>query len=172
MQTTANNIIDKRELRDAFGRFPTGVAIATALAADGRPVGMTINSLTSISLAPALLAWSIDREAASYDAFAQAERFAISVLAETQAHLALRFATRGADKFGALRLEQDRAPVIPNACAWFQCETWQSVPLGDHTMLVGKVVELDRTASKPLLFLGGQFQLTGANVYAMTPVAA
>ena len=50
----------KRELRNALGRFPTGVAIVTALSDDKQPVGMTINSLTSISLEPALIAWSID----------------------------------------------------------------------------------------------------------------
>ena len=148
----------RRRLRTALGRFPTGVAIVTALSEDARPVGMTINSLTSISLAPALLAWSIDRRAASYEAFTRSERFTVTVLAETQTDLAMRFATRGADKFCGLDVDHGGMPVIPNACAWFHCDTWRRIPLGDHTMLVGEIIDHHHSGQAPLLFLDGQLQ--------------
>lgn len=157
MQTVKQNKDEQRALRGALGRFPTGVAIATASSAGHQLVGMTINSLTSISLSPALIAWSIDREAASYDAFTAAKRFAVTVLAADQAELAMRFATRGVDKFRGLDIDRHGAPVIPNACAWFSCETYRLVPLGDHTMLVGRIIEYGTSASPPLVFLAGQF---------------
>ena len=172
MQSKVKNIDDKRALRGALGRFPTGVAIVTALSASKQPVGMTINSLTSISLAPALIAWSIDRGSASYDIFTTADSFAVTVLAEAQADLAMRFATRGADKFRGLEIDCDGAPVIVNACAWFKCETWRSVPLGDHTMLVGKITEYDASDLQPLVFMGGKFQYAGTNIDATTRAAA
>jgi flavin reductase (DIM6/NTAB) family NADH-FMN oxidoreductase RutF len=48
--------IDPRELRNALGRFATGVAVVTARAADGRPVGLTVNSVAAVSLEPPLVA--------------------------------------------------------------------------------------------------------------------
>ncbi len=172
MSATSRNNDQTRRLRNALGRFPTGVAIVTAMSDDNRPVGMTINSLTSISLAPALLAWSIDRGAASYDIFVNADRFAVTVLSDRQAELAMRFATRGADKFQGLEFDRSGAPVIPNACASFHCDSWRSIPLGDHTMLVGKIIDYDHSALPPLVFLGGQFQPAESRLPANTLAAA
>ena len=172
MPVTSKNHDEKSRLRSALGRFPTGVAIATALSASKQPVGMTINSLTSISLAPALLAWSIDRRSASYDVFTNTQRFAVTVLSEAQQGLAIRFATRGAEKFEGLELDLSEAPVIPNACAWFKCETCRSIPLGDHSLLVGKIIDYETSALAPLVFLGGQFQHAAPGVSATTRAAA
>ena len=172
MQDTLKVNDNERALRGALGRFPTGVAISTALAENGQPVGMTINSLTSISLAPALIAWSIDHGSASYEIFVNAKRFAVTVLAESQADLAMRFATRGADKFRDLEIDRSGAPVIPNACAWFKCETCRTVVLGDHTMLIGKIIEFDKSLLQPLVFIGGQFQRAGQSLAVTTRAAA
>jgi 3-hydroxy-9,10-secoandrosta-1,3,5(10)-triene-9,17-dione monooxygenase reductase component len=172
MPTTIENNDERRRLRNALGRFPTGVAIATTLSASKQPVGMTINSLVSISLAPALLAWSIDRGSASYDVFTHAKSFAVTVLAQAQESIAIRFATRGAEKFAGLEVDFSEAPVIPNACAWFKCETCQSIPLGDHALLVGRIIEYETSTLPPLVFLGGQFQHTAASVTDMSRAAA
>ena len=48
-----------RALRDLLGSYPTGVAIVTTRAADGRNVGLTINSFASLSLDPPLVLWSL-----------------------------------------------------------------------------------------------------------------
>ncbi|HXI87715.1 MAG TPA: flavin reductase family protein, partial [Parvularculaceae bacterium] len=44
-----------RPLKDAFGRFATGVAVAGCAGRDGAPVMITINSFASVSLAPPLV---------------------------------------------------------------------------------------------------------------------
>ena len=64
----------RRALRATLGRYTTGVAIVTARGADGEPVGMTINSFSSVSLAPPLVAWCIDRGTASHAAFVGGQR--------------------------------------------------------------------------------------------------
>lgn len=144
-----------RALRDALGQFATGVAAVTTLVDGRRPVGMTINSFTSISLAPPLVAWCLDRQAASYLAFARAPRFCISMLSADQASLARRFSRRGADKFADIPVG-DEAPVIEGACAYFRCEAYKRVSLGDHLMLVGKVIDFDKRCSAPLIFARGE----------------
>jgi flavin reductase (DIM6/NTAB) family NADH-FMN oxidoreductase RutF len=171
MQTKPENLDPKRQLRSAFGRFPTGVAIVTALDDYGWPVGMTINSLVSISLSPALLGWSIDHRSSSYEAFTTAKGFAVTVLADTQTWLAMRFAKPGISKFLGLGLECDSAPVIPDGCAWYQCETWKTVPLGDHTLLVGKIVDYDCSALPPLVFLDSRFQTAQPEIASSTDTA-
>ena len=148
----------RRELRNALGQYTTGVAIVTALGADAKPVGMTINSFASVSLEPALVSWCIDRQADSYEAFVSAERFSITVLAEDQAELAMRFATRGADKFRGIESGAGAAPVIAGGCAWFECESYRAIALGDHTMIVGEILEYARYPAAPLVFAAGGFR--------------
>jgi len=172
MSQQFKNSDEKHALRGSLGQFPTGVAIVTALAENRQPVGMTINSFSSVSLSPALISWSIDHQSASYKAFAEAKSFAVTVLAEDQADLAIRFATRGANKFRGIETCRDDAPVIPNGCAWFKCETYRSILLGDHTMLVGKVIEFAKNPIPPLVFKGGQFQQLAHSTEVMTQAAA
>ena len=57
--------IDLRALRDCLGCFTTGVAVVTALDLGGRPAGLTINSLASVSLDPPLILWSLRRDSAA-----------------------------------------------------------------------------------------------------------
>ncbi|UCH39238.1 MAG: flavin reductase family protein [Gammaproteobacteria bacterium] len=146
-----------RELRDTLGQFTTGVAIVTAPGEDARPIGMTINSFGSISLSPALVSWCIDLRAASHEAFVKARHFSITVLAAHQAELAMRFATRGADKFRDVETDGEAAPVIAGGCAWFKCNLVRTIQLGDHTMLVGEVSEFAQARVAPLIFSGGSF---------------
>lgn len=146
-----------RQLRNALGQFTTGVAIVTAPGDDAGPVGMTINSFASVSLEPALVSWCIDRRAASYETFVNARHFGITVLAENQAELAMRFAARGADKFRDIETGGDAAPVVAGGCAWFECELFRSIPLGDHTMIIGEIREFAYYPVAPLVFSGGSF---------------
>ena len=148
----------RRSLRYALGGYPTGVAIVTALADNHRPVGMTINSFASVSLSPPLISWSIDRRATTYEAFSRAAEFAVTVLSAEQADLAARFATRGADKFSGIEVCCNRPPVIPGGCAWFRCENSHSLLLGDHRMLIGRVVDYGSNSRAPLVFSNGRLQ--------------
>ena len=54
-----NSAIDPRDFRNALGTFATGVTIVTAMAADGRPYGVTCNSFASVSLNPPLKHWRL-----------------------------------------------------------------------------------------------------------------
>jgi flavin reductase (DIM6/NTAB) family NADH-FMN oxidoreductase RutF len=172
MKQKIDNNDQAKALRTALGQFPTGVAIVTALDQNRQPVGMTINSFSSVSLTPALVSWCIDQRAASYATFTKAEHFAFTVLAADQADLALRFATRGADKFRGIEIDDGQSPVIANACAWFRCESYRSIALGDHQMLVGKVTESGNNDLQPLVFRGGQFQQLAAAEALLARAAA
>src|SRR5215213_5462371 len=83
---------DARDFRTALGSFPTGVCLITALAPDGRRVGLTVNSFSSVSLEPPMVLWSLARTASSAPAFRDAEYFAINVLSAGDEELSSAFA--------------------------------------------------------------------------------
>ncbi len=158
MCRTTTSTLDIHLLRNALGSYPTGVAVVTASGRHRAPVGMTINSFTSISLDPPLLGWCIDRDSASFVDFTGATGFSISVLAKHQGDIAKRFATRSADKFVGLVEDPAMEPVIPESCALFRCRMYRVIPLGDHVMLVGRVTQFERREKPPLVFVGGKFR--------------
>jgi 3-hydroxy-9,10-secoandrosta-1,3,5(10)-triene-9,17-dione monooxygenase reductase component len=149
---------DTTRLRQALGRFPTGVAIVTTRTKEGERVGLTINSFSSISMLPPLVAWCIDRRARSYSAFRWSDRFAVTVLAADQTELARRFATAGADKFRDVSDDLKQSPIIPGGAAWFECAVYRTISLGDHLMHVGQVTAFESSRREPLLFAQGSFQ--------------
>lgn len=165
--------IDITKLRKTLGYYPTGVSIVTAPGVNGQPIGMTINSLISISLEPPLVGWCVDRRAASFADFSQCQNFSISILSEDQSELARLFATRGADKFAGLCAgrfdagETQAGVLIPGACAWIRCSVYRFVPLGDHLMLVGEITHFQHADEVPLVFSKGIFRnLAGENKVA------
>lgn len=152
--------IDPREFRDALGCFATGIAVATARPADGRPVGMTINSFASVSLDPPLVLWSIARTATGFAAFRDAGNFAINVLREEQRAVSARFAGQADDRWEGIAVERwtTGAPVIAGSLAVVECATEAIHEGGDHLILVGRVLRLasDRSG-RPLVYFGGRY---------------
>lgn len=149
-----------KALRQALGRYPTGVAIVTTRTADGRPVGLTINSFASLSLSPALVLWSLVDRSPNLAAFQAAPHFAISVLAQGQQGLASRFANPAVtDKFDQVAVLEaaEGVPVIDGALATLVCRTSKYVTEGDHELFIGQVVRLDAREGEPLVFHGGRF---------------
>ena len=61
------------ELRQALGRFVTGVTIVTCRDEHGEPVGLTANSFNALSLDPPLVLWSLRNASSTIDAFTRRE---------------------------------------------------------------------------------------------------
>src|SRR5262245_17085857 len=111
-------------LRQALGRFTTGVTIVTCVDGAGTLVGLTATSFSALSLEPPLVLWSLRRASPSLTAFSAAPHFAINVLAEGQVDLSRRFASSVPDKFGAgpWAAGEGGAPVLAGCAAVFECE--------------------------------------------------
>lgn len=150
--------IDSRDLRQAFGCFATGVAIVSTRTPEGQPVGMTVNSLASVSMSPPALSWCLRNESPNYDNFVRASYFGVSVLAHDQEALCRRFATPQADKFAdvAVKAGESGVPLIASAVAAFECERIEAIACGDHAILIGTVARYAwRRQCAPLLFFQG-----------------
>jgi flavin reductase (DIM6/NTAB) family NADH-FMN oxidoreductase RutF len=143
------------ELRRALAQYATGVAIVTTIAADGTPVGLTVNSFASVSLEPPLVLWSVALKAASVDAFRACPRYLVHVLAADQIELARRFATRHVDRFAGIRWQSSDAglpQLEPPGVAWFECGNRAQYEEGDHVILVGRVESFVCSGGAPLVF--------------------
>lgn len=150
---------DAQAFRLALGRFPTGVCIVTTRHADGEPVGITVSSFNSVSLDPPLILWSLRRSSPCLPAFAQAGRFALSVLADDQAMISNRFASPVGDRFAGVRTcaAPDGLPLIDRAAAHFACTTWAQYDGGDHLIFVGEVGYFAHWRRSPLVFAAGSY---------------
>lgn len=149
--------LDPIEFRNLIGRFATGVAVI--LAEDGgQPRGMTVNSLTSVSLDPTLLLFCARNESRSADAVLRAGRFSVNILTHGQTAISNAFAGRG--DMTAVPMLRDRGFLrLADAAAVFLCELREVFPGGDHRIILGQPVfmEAPRDQAEPLLFFGGKY---------------
>jgi flavin reductase (DIM6/NTAB) family NADH-FMN oxidoreductase RutF len=154
----------ERELRDALGRFATGVTVVTTMTAAG-PLGITANSFASVSLRPPLVLWSPARKSQRFPAFEAADHFAIHVLSAGQQALAERFAAPLAKGWGETGYEPGigGAPLLAGCAARFECRHEARYEGGDHLIVVGEVLRLCEKDRPPLLFHRGRYMaLPGA----------
>jgi len=148
---------DPRLLRDALGRFATGVTVITCQTAQG-PVGITANSFASVSLDPALVLWSIARTSSRFAAFATAQAFAIHILGQDERDLAARFTKAGAGFDGLPVTEgEGGAPLIGGTLARFDCTLHAALDGGDHLILMGRVLSASYRDGDPLVFARGHY---------------
>ncbi|WP_114285390.1 flavin reductase family protein [Candidatus Halocynthiibacter alkanivorans] len=148
-----------RQLRDAFGRFATGVTVVTAASADG-PVGIAANSFSSISLDPALVLWAPAKTSRRFPYFEAAEHYAIHVLSAEQAELCQGFA-QNAHAFDSIphTVNEHGVPLIDDCLARFECTKTASYDGGDHLIVVGEVDRAEMRDGDALTFYSGKYGL-------------
>ena len=145
-----------RALRDAFGRFASGVTIVTAPSKDG-PVGITASSFSSLSLDPPLVLWSPDTGSYRFPYFENASQYAIHVLGAEQVELCRKFTeTPFAFEDADVEYNEHNVPLINGCLARFECKQTAMYPGGDHKIVVGEVVEVQMRDGDSLAFFGGQ----------------
>ena len=158
LSSASAGLVDAAAFRAAMGRFATGVAVVVAPTKSG-PAGITINSLTSVSLAPPIVLWCLGEDAARAEAFTAAPRWSVSVLGDDQAALAERFA-REPDPAAGVDFETlgpGRVPVLTGALAQIACATVDMRPLGDHLVIAGAVEAVAVRSGGALTFFRGAF---------------
>ena len=157
MTDTSAPEFDPLAYRQALGGFATGVCVVTAHTPEGAR-GITVNSFTSVSLDPPLVLWCMDVGSDRHNAFAAAERFAIHVLPLEDRELSQRFA-RGNSTFGDDEFEagSDAPPRLINALTRLDCATHQTVLMGDHLVIVGRVTSFESRQGDALTYFRGKY---------------
>jgi len=148
------------EFRRACGRFATGVAIAGVMDAQGTPHGLTVSSFTSVSLEPPLVLVCLGHAASAIHHFRTSTHFGINILTEHQRALSDHFARKGHDRFGSVPWKPGvtGVPLIPGSLAAIECAVHRIVPMGDHDILVGKMVHAQVNEGEPLLYFASAYR--------------
>ena len=153
---------DAASFRRLMGCFTTGVAVATTQDPAGQPIGLTINSLTSVSLNPPLLLFCLDRAAHVFPAFELASDFAINILAADQAELSRSFADfrHFPQPAGIWAATLRNCPILTGTLGWLLCRKTATYDGGDHVILLGEVMDLSppAAADQPLAYFQGRYR--------------
>lgn len=155
--------------KEVMGNYPTGVTVITATDETGAPIGMTVNSFASVSIDPLLILWSIDKRVSTYETFVAAEQFAVHVLAGSQSDICSLFASKGADRFANTdwTLSERGLPILADASGVLQCKTFKTIEAGDHTILIGEVVDIQSSQKDPLLYHRRRFGKIPESFYSV-----
>lgn len=148
------------EFRRLCRLWPTGVAVVTTTDALGRYYGLTMNSVTSVSLDPPMLLICPASGSQTLRAMRKSRIFCVNFLAGTQEGLARRFARREQDKFDGVPFRSGRlgAPVLEGVLASFECCIDGVFPGGDHEIVLGLLTHAEGGADgTPLVFYKGQY---------------
>ena len=148
------------DFRLVLGHFASGVAVATAI--DDEPVGLTIQSFCSLSLDPPLILLCPSRSSASWPRVDASGSLCINLLAAGQSHVARQFALSGTDKFAGIAWRAAAAtgsPILEGVLAWIDCRIEETRVVGDHFVVVCRVLDLDALPDlAPLIFFRGNYQ--------------
>jgi len=143
-----------------MGHFPTGVTVITTRDRDGNHAGLTANAFLSLSLNPPLVLISVDKSAQCYACFECANAFTVNFLSEGQEEISRRFATKGIDKFAgfAWREGNNGAAILDGVLGYVECRIAQCYDGGDHTIVVGEIINASASGDRPLIFFKGKYQ--------------
>jgi flavin reductase ActVB len=129
--------------KEAMASFPSGVTIVTTTDPNGRWWGFTATAFSSVSVDPPLVLVCLSNNAECYPVFDAAAHWRVHIVSPKHADLAMRFATRGADKFADAGFVEDAfgLPHLAQAAVTLRCSRFAQHEGGDHTILVGRVEE-------------------------------
>jgi flavin reductase ActVB len=146
--------------RDAMAHWPTGIAVITTADRDGWWWGFTASSVSRVSTRPPMLSVCIDRDARCRPVFAAADAYAVHVLRAGQEDLAARFSHGAANDFDgvAVTCGYEDVPLLDDVAVRLECRPVQSMPAGDHVILLGEVVRARTGPYEPLVHVGQGFR--------------
>ncbi|WP_167042331.1 flavin reductase family protein [Salinibacterium sp. ZJ454] len=150
--------VDPLHFREVLGNWPSGVVVITTTV-DGEPVGMAMNSFSSVSLDPALVGFFPAKSSSTWPGMRRAGRFCVNVLASHHEAISRSFARKGINRFDGVAWHDGLAgPCLEEAVAWIECELFDEVDTGDHTLVLGRVLQIDAAGDgQPLVFHRGRY---------------
>ena len=147
-----------QSFRLVMGAFATGVTVVSATGVGGRRSGMTVNSLTSVSLKPPLLLWCLGDQSERYPVFASADVWGVSVLGPGDEALAVRMSRAETESIAAEESEMfGGVPILRAGIAHFACRTHERRQAGDHLIIIGEVLEMRVQPGPALSFYRGAY---------------
>ena len=135
------------DFRKAMRQLTCGVSVVTA--GRGRDIsGMTVTSVSSLSVDPPALIVSINRESSSWPLLKRYGFFGVNILTPDQIDIAERFTgkggLKGADRFAGAgwMTRASGVPLLVGALAAIDCEVEDIVERHSHAIVIGRVLDV------------------------------
>ncbi len=156
--------VTEDQFRKTLGLFPTGVTIVTALQRGGGDIGITISSLTSVSLSPPQILFCLSKHSQKRSILKASPYFAINILSDAQSDLSDGFSKHISPEWNKVSTSRHSATgclLLKDALGYIICEKGAIYDGGDHDIIIGKVLDLDVTSSaSPLVRHKGRYLTT------------
>lgn len=158
------------EVPGMAGQFTGEVAVVIGVW-QGEPRAATTSAVMPVSFSPPLMAVCCAEHARMRTRLRPCKRFSINMLAERDHTVARQRAqsgrTGGWERLASVDLTRRKsaAAVLAQSVAWLDCEVQHSIPTGDDSCVVGRVLVVDRTPEAvPLAYYRGRFHRLGESV--------
>lgn len=156
-------VIDTIQFKKALGSFTTGIChVATFDQQDKKPVGLTVNSLASVSLEPPLLLFCLDKKSRTFPVFEKNDTFCVNILTNKQKDISLRFSNKTPNPWSltAHSVTEDGFVHINEALCSIECRIKNRIQEGDHFLMIGEVLRSvfsKDTKAEPLIYFRGHY---------------
>lgn len=151
--------LDPAHFRAVLGSYPTGVTIITSASGE-HSYGLVMGSFGAVSLDPPLVQFMPQSNGRTWRDIEKTGQFCVNVLAAGQSELCRRFFIKQGDPFATTKWHKSAngLPRLAGCLAWIECQIAETIAAGDHFIIVGRVLELERSGCDgPLLFHRGDY---------------
>lgn len=144
--------------KEVLGHFATGIAVITGRN-NHRDYGFTCQAFTALSLDPQLVLFCVSKNSTSFPPIRDAGCCCINILTDEQEAIARTFSLSGGDKFTGLGFKRGLLGMakLDNALAWIEGKIVETIPKGDHYIVIVEVIYLEVGAGRPLIYYRGGF---------------
>lgn len=149
--------VPAEDLRLALRQFASGVTVVTA-EHEGELYGITVSAFSSISLEPPVVMVAINNTSSIAESILAAEHYTVHILSSDQMGISAAFSSSlpSDEKYSGIPVHQGvtGAPIVPGALAVMECTLDQTLAIGTHTLMFGRVVQVDAMveAGSPLIY--------------------
>lgn len=155
----AGKAFDERIFKAVMRKLAGTTCIISTGSDDDGLHGLTATAVCSVSAEPPTILVVVNRTSRTHPHIATNKAFAVNLLAEGQSAIAELFASKTPDQFAGVehrRLDDD-CPVVDGAAAFVHCRVEHQLDVGTHTIFVGRVIDGEVTAEKPLVYYDSAF---------------
>jgi len=149
------------KFKECMRTLPTGVTVITTESTGGHKEGATINTIASLSLSPLLIMFGIKKSSFFYKNFLDCKYFTVNILSESQQNVSDAFTKLNVKKWKTVTLlntTTTNSPAIAGTLAFLECKNHKIYDGGDHSIMVGKVVNaVTLENKKPLVYFNSKY---------------
>ena len=136
---------------------------------EGDEHGITVNWVSQASFEPPMVVVAVESTSRMIEMIRDAHHFAVSVFHEGQRDVADKLGRGPAGASPKLKGIKTKpgpisgAPVLAEALGWVECRVVATLPSGDHTLVLGEVVEagVEQEGARPLTLQDSGLKYSG-----------